>query len=195
MADGTWANKTSHLRSYITFAVYFGVPDFPMTLKVLLRFIAFLSRGPHAYRSATNLLGSLKWFAAFIDPPAVQLFESAFVTASLKGLKAKLSRPPSQKLPITMDHMVKFYYILDFSDIKQLAAWCAMLLSFFGCLRLSNLVPGSRAKFNTSKHLSVSDIVFEKRLFLSTISIQRLIRTQVKLHGFQSKQWQTKDLT
>ncbi|CAL4090938.1 unnamed protein product [Meganyctiphanes norvegica] len=139
LADGTWANRVSHLRSYVTFTTYYGASDFPVQLGVLLRFIAFLGRGPYTYRSVTNLLASIRWFNSFLAPSSTKVFEAVLVKAALKGLKEQLSRPVRQKLPFSVEHL-KCYYVLDFSDVKQLACWCAMLLAFFGCFRLSNLV-------------------------------------------------------
>ena len=166
LADGTWGNKVSHLRSYIIFTSYFGVTDYPVLLGVLLRFIAFLGRGPYAFRSATNLIASLKWFAHFLDPPSVHIFDTVLVSSSIKGLKAQLSRPVRQKLPFSVDHLAKFHVLLNLSDANQLACWCAMLLAFFGCFRLSNLVPPSKAKFDPLKHLKRDDIRFDKEFIL-----------------------------
>ena len=166
LADGTWANKTCHLRAYITFTMYFGVPDFPVLLGVLLRFIAFLARGPYAYRSATNMIGSLKWFAKFVDPPSVQVFDTVLVSSTMIGLKAQLSRSVCQKLPISVDHLTKFHYILNSALPKQLACWCAMLLVFFGCFRLSNLVSPSKGKFDPFKQLKRDDVRFDKDFVL-----------------------------
>ena len=166
LADGTWANKVSHLRTYITFTTYYGVADFPVHTGVLLRFIALLARGSHAFRSATNMIGNLKWFSNFLDPMSVKIFDSVLVSSSIKGLKAQLSRPVRQKLPLSVDHLAKFYYILDLSSPKQLACWCAMLLVFFGCFRLSNLVPPSKSKFDPLKHLKRDDVMFENNFIL-----------------------------
>ena len=166
LATGTWANKVSHLRSYIVFTSYFAVPDFPVFLGVLLRFIAFLGRGPYAARSATNIIGSLKWFSHFLHPPSVEVFNTVLVSSTIQGLKAQLSRPVRQKLPFSVNHLSSFYDLLDLSDPKQLAGWCAMLLAFFGCFRLSNLVPTSKKKFDPCKHLKRNDISFEKNFVL-----------------------------
>ena len=166
LAQGTWANKVSHLRSYICFTTYYGVQDFPVELRVLLRFIALLSRGPLAYESAAAIISSVKWFACLLDPSASSVFEAVFVTASMKGLKAQLSRPVHQKLPLSFNHLAKFYVSLDLGIAKQLACWCGMLLAFFGCLRLSNLVPLSQSEFDPLKHLTRDDIVFVDNLVL-----------------------------
>ena len=161
LSNGTWANKISHLRAYISFTTYYGVEDFPILLGVLLRFIALLARGPYAYGSAANVISNLKWFTRLLDPSSEKIFETVLVSASLRGLKAQLSRPLRQKLPFTVAHMAQLHDLLDLANSKHLAAWCAMLLAFFGCFRLSNLVPTSSNKFNPRKHLSRADVKFE----------------------------------
>ena len=158
LAHGSWANRVSHLRTYIYFTTYFEVQDFPVRLGVLLRFIAMLGRGSHSYESAKNIISCVKFFTSVLNPPSTEEFEAVLVTASLKGLKAQLSRPVHQKLPVSIEHLEKFYSALDLSNTKHLACWCAMLLAFFGCLRLSNLVPSSQNKFDPLKHLKRDDI-------------------------------------
>ena len=146
--------------------MYYGVPDFPIHLGILLRFIALLGRGPLAHKSATNILSSIRWFAALIAPASVKVFDSVLVSVSLKGLKAQLSRPVRQKLPFTVMHLCTFFNYLDLFNVKHLACWCAMLLAFFGCFRLSNLVPISKKDFDPLKHLKRDDIRFEDDVVL-----------------------------
>ena len=165
-SQGTWTNKVSHLRQYILFTVYFGVQDFPLHLGIILRFIAYLGRSSLAYQYASNILSSIKWFAKILDPQSVKIFDSVLVSESLKGLKAQLSRPVRQKLPFTLEHLCLFYYNLDLNNVKHLSGWCAMLLAFFGCFRLSNLVPTSKGKFDSLKHLKRDDIKFEEDFVL-----------------------------
>ena len=156
----------SHLRQYIIFTTHYQVQDFPVHLAVLLRFIAFLGRSSLGYKYAFNIVGSVKYFASLLDPPSVKIFDAVVVVDSLKGLKAQLSRPVRQKLPFTVNHLGSFYVILNLHDTKILSCWCAMLLAFFGCFRLSNLVPPSRGKFDPLKHLKRDDIRFEGGLTL-----------------------------
>ena len=133
---------------------------------ILLRFIALLGRGSLSQKYASNIVSSVKWFASILDPNSEKVFESVLVKVTMKGLKAQLSRPVRQKLPFTINHLIVFFEFLDLSDVKHLACWCAMLLAFFGCFRLSNLVPESKSKFDPLKHLSRDDIRFEKDLVL-----------------------------
>ena len=72
LTQGTWANRVSHLRQFLLFTTYFGVQDFPVHLGVLLRFIAFLGRTPLAYKYASSIVGSVKWFASLLDPAAAK---------------------------------------------------------------------------------------------------------------------------
>ena len=160
LAQGTWANKVSHLKAYIAFTTYYGVKDFPVLPGVLLRFIALLGRGSHAYNSASNIIGSVKFFALVLDPSSAPVFEKILVKASMKGLKARLSRPVHQKLPIFVEHLCEFHVALDLSKVNHLAGWCAMLLAFFGCFRLSNLVPLSQSVFHPLTQLKRDDIRF-----------------------------------
>ena len=118
----------------------------------------------HSY--ILNKVSSVKWFASLLDPPSVKLFDAVLVSASLKGLKAQLSRPVRQKLPFTLAHLCKFYNCLDMCDAKHLSGWCAMLLAFFVCFRLSNLVPISKGKFDAMKQLKRDDLKFEKEYVL-----------------------------
>ena len=165
-AKGTWSNKVSHLRAYIAFTTFFEVQDFPVQLGVLLRFIALLGRSSYTSKSASNMLSSIKWFTSILDPPSTKTFDAVLVSASLKGMKAQLSRPVHQKLPLTVTHLLKFYSILDLSVVKHLSAWCAMLIAFFGCFRLSNLVPTAAQNFDPLKHLSREDVSFEDDVVL-----------------------------
>ena len=135
--------------------------DFPIHLGVLLRYIALLARGPYAYGSAANMIASLRWFTRLLDPDSEKIFETVLVSASLRGLKAQLSRPLRQKLPFSVSHLAKFYGLLDLKDVKQLSGWCAMLLAFFGCFRLSNLVSSSKGRFDPLNHLVRGDIKSE----------------------------------
>ena len=166
LALGTWANKVSHLRGYVAFTCYYGVQDFPVLLGVLLRFIALLARGPYAYRSASNMIGNVRWFSNLLDPSSDKIFDAVLVSISMKGLKAQLSRPVHQKLPLCVSHLAVFHSELCLSDPKQLAGWCAMLLAFFGCFRLSNLVPSSMNNFDPLKHLKRDDVRFSDNLVL-----------------------------
>ena len=166
LTSGTWGNKVSHLRSFTIFMTYFGVQDFPVCLGVLLRFIPFLGRDPVAFKYASNIISSIKWFASLLDPSSKKVFDALLVKASLRGLKAQLSRPIRQKLPFTIEHLCLFYKFLDFNDVKQFAFWCAMILAFFGCFRFSNLVPQSKALFDPLKQLKRDDIRFEGDLAL-----------------------------
>ena len=88
LAHGTWANKVSHLKSFISFTTFFGVQDFPIQQGVLLRFIALLGRSSYSSKSVANIISSLKFFASILCPKELRVFDSVLVASALKGLKA-----------------------------------------------------------------------------------------------------------
>ena len=104
LAQGTWANRVSHLRSYTSFSIYFGVQDFPVLLGVLLRFIALLGRGPYAFKSAINIIGSLRWFSSILDSSSEKAFEAVLVSATFKDLKVQLFREELLQASISSSH-------------------------------------------------------------------------------------------
>ena len=65
--------------------------DFPIHLGVLLRYIALLARGPYAYGSAANMIGSLRWFTRLLDPDSEKIFESVLVSVPLVVLLCLLT--------------------------------------------------------------------------------------------------------
>ena len=137
-----------------------------MHLEILLRFIAILGRGSSSSGYAFSIVGSVKWFSLLLDPSSSKVFDAVLAKVSLKGLRAQLSRPVRQKLPFSIVHLCTFYELFDMYDVMHLSCWCAMLLAFFGCFRLSNLVPLSKNKFDPLKHLTRDDIKFEKGILL-----------------------------
>ena len=110
---------------------------------------------------------------SFCRGAAVFAFELGLADSAvqlMKGLKAQLSRPVRQKLPFTMVHLCIFYKYLDLCNAKHLPCWCALLLAFFGCFRLSNLVPISKNKFDPLKQLKINDIKVDKDVLLVFLS-------------------------
>ena len=59
---GTRANHQSHLLLYTAFTAYFGLPDFPASIKAVLLFGEFLLRDFKAPKSVTNAFSSIKAF-------------------------------------------------------------------------------------------------------------------------------------
>ena len=93
LANGTWFNRVAHLRAYIAFTCYFGVPDFPVHLEVLLRFTALLARGPYAFGSAVNILGGLRWFAKILDPASENTLTQYYLKSPWKAWRRSSQDP------------------------------------------------------------------------------------------------------
>ena len=102
--------------------------DFPVLLGVLLRFIALLGRGPYAFKSAVNIIGSLRWFSSILDSSSEKTFDAVLVSISMKGLKPQLSRPLRQKIAIfciSLDQVLLFVRSLGFQTAGLLVCHAA----------------------------------------------------------------------
>ena len=64
------------------------------------------------------------------------------------------------KLPITLVILKGILGFLNFSNPFDITPWAACLVGFFSIFRKSNLLVPSLSRFDPSKHLCCSDVVF-----------------------------------
>lgn len=64
-------------------------------------------------------------------------------TSVLKGVRRSLGDACSPKLPISVDILLKMFYVLDLSSPLDICFWGAALTAFFSFLRKSHIVPAS----------------------------------------------------
>ena len=79
-----------------------------------------------------------------------------------RGVSRQLGAPPVQKLPLTVEILLKLHSLLDMSCTVDLSFWAAVLTGFFGLLRKSSLLPKT-ANCDFTMCLLRSDIVVMER--------------------------------
>lgn len=78
----------------------------------------------------------------------------------MKRVKAGIKKlvPPTSKMakrpPVTIEHMYALYVTLDLTNCKDAAIWAVACVSFWGCCRLGELLPSSKAAFHPSRHVT-----------------------------------------
>ena len=150
------ANIVSGIRQWLFFALYFMVPILPATVDPLVCFLELMSRSS-GYQHLKHLLHSVKFLHKALNLPFP---ENDFqLDMTLQGLKRKLARVPFQVLPITPKVLRDIFGQLDITKKRDLALWCAFLLSFYALLRKKNVVPSSghhdSSKVISRKHIKV----------------------------------------
>ena len=115
-----------------------GLSSLPAGPYTICAYIVFMAR-TFKYSSITNYLSALvylhKMYGYNISP-----HDSFEVKCTLKGIRRMLGDSPSRKLPITLDILHCMYFILDISNINNVALWAAILCGFRAMLRKANIV-------------------------------------------------------
>ena len=139
----------SAIRQWCFFAVYYLLPVLPASVDSVICFLEFMSR-TSGYGHLKHLLSSLKFLHLSLG---YNFPEGNFkIDMTMQGLKRKLACVPLQVLPISPTVLRNMYKFLDMSKPEDLALWCAFLVSFYGLLRKSNVVPKT-ASCDTRKFL------------------------------------------
>lgn len=155
-APGTCKNLRSSWRSYSLFCIYFQLVPLPASVDTLCLFAQFLSRSMTIGTLENNVsaVKKLHQRAGY----CVSNFESLTFTDTIRGLRKLIGKPPSRKLPITPEILLKLHTIFQLHKPKHSALWAAFLIAFFTFSRKSNIVPPSITDFDPTKHLCRRDI-------------------------------------
>ena len=89
-----------------------------------------------------------------------------------------LSDPPVRKLPITFSLLCKMLEHMSYHPAERMIQ-LAMCVAFFGCLRSGELCVPDNVLFDSSKHLSVSDLRLyrDEKMFSLTLKQSKTDRT------------------
>ena len=168
--------KISQMRSFVRFAFVMGIqPWFPSELS-LIQYACFLARtlpfpSIKGYLDAIRVLHhrfgfQFEWSASTC--PKLHLVLSGI---SSKGLPSK----HRQKQAFGASHLLSlrsFCYKFGLHS-KQRAAWAAIIVCFWGCLRSDNVVPKSPRLFDPRRHLCVNNLVKIPEGLLCTLEITK----------------------
>ena len=116
---------------------------------------AFLARSlnPSSIPNYLNIIGLLHKEFNLPNP----LVDNWSLQSLLTGIKQVKGVPPSQKLPITPDILMRIHSMLNMHSSFDASFWAIFLVSFFGMLHKSHLLASSPGSVDTSQHLVRSD--------------------------------------
>lgn len=156
-AQGTKRNHVSQIRLYLSFCIRFGLKEIDPSTDTICIFIEFLAQHMKSPKSVTNYLSAVrflhKWLG--VTAPALESFE---VTLLIRACYYTMDHVPLQRRPLTPELIRKLLsaaqsIVPNFPIFK-----CAVLLSFFGFLRMSNMTPRTSASFDPRKHTCRGDV-------------------------------------
>lgn len=144
--------------AYFEFCNKLSVQPVPLSQHNLGRYIAFLSRRLcfTSVRQYLNVVRLIHVDAGFANP----LDNNWYVSSILKGVRRVKGDMARQKLPITLEILIKVFSTLNVVCSLDRTFWAACLVAFFSFFRKSNLLIPSPDLFDPSRHLCASDIEF-----------------------------------
>ena len=141
---------------YFTF--YFKLTPLPTSEDTLVCFLEFMARTA-GYPHLKHLLTSVKFLHQALNLSFPM--DSFQLDMTMQGLKRRLAKVPFQVLPLTPKVLKDMFKHLDMSKPEDLSLWCAYLSSFYGLLRKSSAVPGSK-NFDPKKVLVRRNVTIDK---------------------------------
>jgi integrase len=79
------------------------------------------------------------------------------LSSVLQGIKRLKGNKPKYKLPIRTEHLARIRELLNLHDVHDAQIWCALLICFYGLLRISAVCP-TRTQPNTDSVLRRRDL-------------------------------------
>ena len=157
-ASSTQKTYQTQRQCYLAFCTYMGYAPVPATTTTICRYAALLSK-THKYNSIKQYLNivrilHLEWG---LHNPLDQNYN---LNCVLKGIRRDLGDSVNRKLPITPMILLDILKYLSMDNIVHCNVYAASLVMFFGMLRRSNVLPSSKSKFDTRRHLRRQDVSF-----------------------------------
>jgi hypothetical protein len=165
-ANSTWKGMRTSLVAFLCFCFFYGLPPFPPTEFVLVRFAACLTlsfRTSGAISSYISSIRSVYTYAYNLEPPKTGP-ELSLILRGFRRVAQHRVCPVDALLPVDL---VCFARVIDRASARGKAFWAAVLIGFYTFFRNSTLMPKSRSS-SIVPHLLRSDVrLSEDCLFVS----------------------------
>lgn len=159
--ESTKRNMRSQLQAYLNFCVHYKFSPFPVSKRVFLAYLVFLSHSLTSYQSLLNYINILKHInnALGADLAFMSNYD-CFLTQ--QGLRRVMGDRSTHTFPIVVDILLRILQSFQPHNVFHACMRAAFLVAFFSFLRISNLVPYtlSEAHYSTSFFLRRRDITF-----------------------------------
>ena len=154
-AKNSARNVVSHIRQWLYFSLYFGLPPLPAKEENLMAFSELMSHSA-SYEHIRSVISSIEFLHKNLSLNfPVDSFQ---LMITFQSLKRKLAKAPNQAMPITPEHLVKMYEFVDVDKPQELAVWCAILVGFFGFLRKKSICPENTLDIDPIQMLTVRKV-------------------------------------
>ena len=151
------AHRT-HLRTYLSFTTFMSLSPIP-SVHSLLAFMEYLYANSLSHKVIHNYISSIKSAAKRFHWP-IPPFSHHLVTSFLRSISINSTLPPTPRGVFDLSALAaisRACSILDDPDLFR----AVFLVAFFAFLRMSNVAPHSRFKFDPLRHILRQDVIFQ----------------------------------
>ena len=164
---------STHRRSYLAFCSVLGIPPVHGDPVGVCLYAAVLARtlkytSIKQYMNIVRIL-HLEWGLPY---PLANNYQLSCV---LRGIRRHIGDRPHRKTPLTPQLLLQFLSWLDLSGLADCALWAAMLLAFYGLLRIGSMLCGS-LQCDNSRHVTLADVQLHCEGIHITVRVTKTIQ-------------------
>lgn len=157
VSTGTLSNRFTQVKTYVTFAVYYGFEPLCPSSTELCMYVQYLKNSFAAPSTIKNYLsGSKMWISEHGgDLTGFSTFEYHQLTS---GLNRRSQHVPIRAAPLTWDHIRTIASFLDATPNVPSSAKVCLLVGFYTFLRSGNLLSPTITSWGGAHTLLARDI-------------------------------------
>lgn len=158
LAPSTKATYSSHARTFLRFCKEIACIAVPICTSNLCRYAAYLGRdhGFSTVRQYLNVVRILHLENGHADP----LSNNFKLHSVLLGIKRTKGNNAHFKQPLSPQDLLGMHERMNLNTVVDLQIWCALVICFFGVLRISAVTVKSRSTWDTDKIVRRNDVYF-----------------------------------
>ena len=155
----TKSAHTTHLRTYLLFTIFMSLPHQP-SVHSLLAFMEFLYVNSISHKVILNYVSSIKQAPRRFDWDLTP-FSHRLIQSYLRSIAINPTSLPTPRGIFDLHTLASISWACTILDDPILFR-AAFLLAFFAFLRMSNVAPHSKYKFDTKRHILRQDVIFQE---------------------------------
>ena len=173
-ASSTTRNFMYQWSQFIEFCGKHKLQMYPPVPQNVARFLTMYSGKVNSFNTVNNMLSSIRTFYRLsgfslnVESPEIDLF--------VRACKRTMSSDSKPKNPIEVGHLLLIRKCVNFQNPTECAFFTALLVQFFGCLRVSNLLPVSASDLSSNKFLRRKDITMSQGNLLLTLQWSKTLQ-------------------
>ena len=177
---GTLKNLLCQWRSFLRFSRKYKINQWPATehtMCLFAQYLAFTFKSPDSVRNYLYGIRRLH-ILANVKPPDLKHVE---VKLTFRGLSKIMTKEVKRAQPLTPEILTDMLAYLDMEKETDRIFWGLLLVSFFGMLHKSNLIPGTVQGFDPTRQLTRGHITFKEDILVIKVTWAKNLQNRERL--------------